>query len=188
MVFVLGLGNVLMGDDGFGPYVARMFDEQYELGADAEVIDLGTPGLDLTPWLADARHVVIVDTVRANEPPGTLRVYDKADIVRHAPFARVGPHDPGLKETLLTLEFAGRGPETVTLVGVVPARVVMGTTLSDPVASAVGAAVGAIVDRLQALGEPVKPRARANPRCACPWWTDTETIANESHRVSTCTP
>jgi hydrogenase maturation protease len=120
--FILGLGNVLMGDDGFGPYVARLFDAEYEVGAGAEVIDVGTPGLDLTPWLADARNVIIVDTVRASAPPGTLKLYDKAEIVRHAPVSRVGPHDPGVKETLLTLEFAGRAPETVTLVGVVPAR------------------------------------------------------------------
>jgi hydrogenase maturation protease len=176
--FILGLGNVLMGDDGFGPYVARMFAEQYELGTDAEVIDLGTPGLDLTPWLADAHHIVIVDTVRASEPPGTLRVYEKGDIVRHAPVARVGPHDPGLKETLLTLEFAGRAPETVTLVGVVPARVAMGTTLSDPVATAVPAAMTAILARLEQLGEPVRRRPSGRPACgaAAPWWRDGEPI------------
>jgi hydrogenase maturation protease len=170
--FILGLGTVLMGDDGFGPYVARAFDEQYELGADAEVIDLGTPGLDLTPWLADASHVIVIDTIRANEPPGTLRIYDKADIVRHVPFARTGPHDPGLKETLLTLEFAGRAPDTVTLVGVVPARVAMGTILSDAVASAASAALTAIVEQLQHLGILVRRRASVNGGGHRPWWTD----------------
>ena len=175
--YVLGLGNVLMGDDGFGPYVARLFDAEYEVGAGAEVVDVGTPGLDLTPWLADARNVIIVDTVRASAPPGTVKLYDKADIVRHAPVSRVGPHDPGVKETLLTLEFAGRAPETVTLVGVVPARVATGTTLSDPVAAAVALAISAVVDRLQRLGVPVKPRANRRPvgSGCCPWWTDGET-------------
>lgn len=176
MVFVLGLGNVLMGDDGFGPYVARVFDEQYELGVDAEVIDLGTPGLDLTPWLADASHIIIIDTIRANEPPGTLRIYDKADIVRHTPFARVSPHDPGVKETLLTLEFAGRAPETVTLIGVVPARVAMGTTLSDPIASAVPVALTAIIDQLRRLDIQVRRRQSVNGTGYCPWWTDAGTM------------
>ena len=183
MVFVLGLGNVLMGDDGFGPYVARAFDEQFELGEESEVIDLGTPGLDLTPWLADASHLIMVDTIRASDPPGTLRIYDKADIVRHAPFARLGPHDPGLKETMLTLEFAGRAPETVTLIGVVPARVAMGTTLSDPVAAAVAAAVTAIVDRLRALPVRVERRAGATRSNSWAWWTDTEPIPDGSRQV-----
>jgi hydrogenase maturation protease len=73
--FVLGLGNVLMGDDGFGPYVIRAFEGQYELGAGAEAIDLGTPGLDLTPWLGGARHVVIVDTIRASDPPASSATF-----------------------------------------------------------------------------------------------------------------
>ena len=186
MVFVLGLGNVLMGDDGFGPYVARVFDERYELGAEAEVLDLGTPGLDLTPWLADASHVIVVDTIRANEPPGTLRVYNKADIVRAVPFARVGPHDPGLKEALLTLEFAGRAPDTVTLIGAVPARVAMGTTLSDPMAGAVPAAITAIIDQLRGLGIQVRRRLSANGRGHCPWWTDAHTMPTEAPEVPAC--
>ena len=180
MVFVLGLGNVLMGDDGFGPYVARLFDEQYQLGAEAEVIDLGTPGLDLMPWLADASHVIVIDTIRANEPPGTLRLYEKADIMRHVPFARIGPHDPGLKETLLTLDFAGRAPETVTLVGVVPAKVAMGTVLSDPVAGAVPAALTAIVDQLQRLGIQVRRRHSVNSDGRRPWWTRVSVCAQSS--------
>jgi hydrogenase maturation protease len=186
MVFVLGLGNVLMGDDGFGPYVARMFEEQYELGADAEVIDLGTPGLDLTPWLADATHVIVIDTVRASEPPGSLCVYDKADIVRHVPFARIGPHDPGLKETLLALEFAGRAPDTVTLIGVVPARVAMGTTLSDPVATAVPAALTAVIGQLNALNIPVRRRELVNGDNRYPWWTDPNANPIDPGSVAVC--
>ena len=183
-VTVLGLGNVLMGDDGFGPFVVRAFDARYELGPGVEVIDLGTPGLDLTPWLADARHVIIVDTVRASGPAGSIKVYDKADIVRRAPSSRVGPHDPGLKETLLTLEFADRAPETVTLVGVVPGRIAMGTTLSDSVAAAVPTAIGAIADRLAGLD--VVARRRTGDRTVdnegCPWWTNGAFTADERVR------
>ena len=51
MIRVLGLGNVLMSDDGFGPYVARVLEAFYEFPDDVEVIDVGTPGLDLTPYL-----------------------------------------------------------------------------------------------------------------------------------------
>src|SRR5690242_13002275 len=96
LTYVLGLGNVLMGDDGFGPEVVRAFQEQYEVCGEVSVVDLGTPGLDLTPWLIDASLVVIVDTIRTNLPPGALRCYEKDDLLQHAPTARVGPHDPGL--------------------------------------------------------------------------------------------
>jgi hydrogenase maturation protease len=174
--YVLGLGNVLMGDDGFGPFVARLFDAEYEVGAGAEVLDVGTPGLDLMPWLADVQNVIVIDTIRASALPGTLKLYDKPDILRHAPVSRVGPHDPGLKEALLTLEFAGRAPESVTLIGVVPARVAMGTKLSDPVAAAVSTALSAVADRLRRLGVPVMPRPKRRRPIGdgYPWWTSAE--------------
>ncbi len=163
MTKILGLGNVLMGDDGFGPVVVRAFDAEYDAGDDVEVVDLGTPGLDLTPWLADSPRVIIVDTVKSELPAGTLRKYTKADLLERAPTARTSPHDPGVKETLLTLEFAGRAPRDVTLIGAVPARTDLRLDLSDPVRSAVPAAVSAIVEVLAEYGIPVRRRRRTAP-------------------------
>ncbi len=59
-----------------------------------------------------------------------MRVYDKQDVLRHRPGSRVGPHDPGVKEALLGLEFAGRGPRVLTLIGVVPERLTQGLGLT----------------------------------------------------------
>lgn len=167
--YVLGLGNVLMGDDGFGPAAVRAFEAEYDADADVEVVDLGTPGLDLMPWFVDADQLVIVDTVKSDAAPGTLRVYNKADILKHMPAVRVGPHDPGIKEALLTVEFAGCGPNEVVLVGVVPQDVGMSTELSGPVARAVPGAVAILVDALLSLGHTV--RRRSAPEEARPWWS-----------------
>jgi len=167
--YVLGLGNVLMGDDGFGPAVARQFEAEYEVDGDVEVVDLGTPGLDLMPWFFDADQLVIVDTVKSDAVPGTLRVYNKSDILKHLPSVRVGPHDPGVKEALLTLEFAGRGPSDVVLVGVVPSHVGMVNELSAPVSHAVPGAIALIVDALGHLGHTV--RRRSAPEGDRPWWS-----------------
>jgi len=168
--YVLGLGNVLMGDDGFGPAVVRAFDERYEVGPDVEVIDLGTPGLDLTPWMADSHHVIIVDTVKADLPPGSLRTYDKADLMRHAPFARTGPHDPGVKECVFTLEFAGRAPQFITVVGAVPDIVGMSIDLSPALAAAVPDAADAIAQALVRHGAEVHARISQTAIVATPWW------------------
>lgn len=170
--YVLGLGNVLMGDDGFGPAVVRAFDERYAVGPDVEVVDLGTPGLDLTPWMTDAEHVIIVDTVKAALPPGSLRIYEKADLTKHAPFARTGPHDPGVKECVLTLEFAGRAPDYITVVGAVPAVVGMSLDLSPALAAAVPAAVEAIAAALLSHGADVHLRSRDAGALlgSKPWW------------------
>lgn len=169
MTYVLGIGNVLMGDDGFGPAVVRAFESAYQVGADVEVIDLGTPGLDLMPWFYDADSLVIVDTVKSDARTGTIRTYDKAAILAHAPSVRVGPHDPGVKDALHAVEFAGRGPRRVTLVGVVPQTVAMSTDLSQPVRDAIPAAVAAIARVLAAYGRSVTRRvAQASTE---PWWS-----------------
>jgi hydrogenase maturation protease len=167
--YVLGLGNVLMGDDGLGPVVVRTFEQQYEVDAAVEIVDLGTPGIDLSPWFADVERVVLVDTVKADLPPGTLRLYDKSDLLKHAPTARVSPHDPGVKEMLHTLEFVDRGPREVVLVGVVPATTAIGIELSPAVRDAVPAAIAAVVAALLRFGHDVRPRAGA-PSGAVPFF------------------
>jgi hydrogenase maturation protease len=160
-IFVLGLGNVLMGDDGLGPSVIRRFEAEYVCDSGVEVVDLGTPGLDLLPWLIDAERVILVDTVKSYRPPGSVIVYDKADIMRHAPMQRIGPHDPGVKDALFALDFAGRAPREVILVGVVPATTAMGLELSPVVATAVQRAIEEVVRALAAAGVTVRRRARA---------------------------
>jgi hydrogenase maturation protease len=158
MINVLGIGNVLMGDDGFGPAVVRAFDAAYTVGPDVDVVDIGTPGLDLTPWLADVDRVIIVDTVKSSDPPGTMRVYDKRDVIRHPPPVRVGPHDPGVKEALLMLEFAGRAPRELTLIGVVPAQTGLAVHLTPVLDAAVAPAVAKLVEVLEQFGERVEHR------------------------------
>jgi hydrogenase maturation protease len=168
VIYVLGLGNVLMGDDGFGPAVVREFAATHVVGDGVEIVDVGTPGLDLMPWLYDADRVVIVDTVKSDAPSGTLRVYGKREILEHAPSVRVGPHDPGVKEALLTLEFAGHGPRDVVLVGVVPGYVGMTLDLTDPVRDALPAAVDVVANALRRFGAEVACRhTAAKPT---PWW------------------
>jgi hydrogenase maturation protease len=81
-IAVLGLGNVLLGDDGFGPLAVEMFRRLYECDSKVEILDLGTPGLDLAPYLYDADLVVIADAIypREEEKPGTLCVYCEDDL------------------------------------------------------------------------------------------------------------
>ncbi|MBW8866175.1 MAG: HyaD/HybD family hydrogenase maturation endopeptidase [Acidobacteria bacterium] len=163
MISVLGLGNVLMGDDGLGPVAVRTFEAEYIVPPDVQVIDLGTPGLDLLPWLADVDQVILVDTVKTDLPPGTVRLYEKADLLRYPPTARVGPHDPGVKEALHALEFAGRAPREVVLIGIVPESTAMSLELTPTIKAAVPRAVLAIEVTLARFGTPVMRRTHPRP-------------------------
>jgi hydrogenase maturation protease len=165
---VLGLGNVLMGDDAFGPWVVQVLLAEYDFSPDVTVEDLGTPGLDLIPYVCDLQALVLVDTVRADAAPGSLRLYRRGDLLRHAPGVRLTPHDPGVKEALLSAEFAGGGPAEVLLVGAVPASTSMGVGLSAPLRAAVPLAVGEVLRELRRLDRPARPRAVAQPPDV--WW------------------
>ena len=167
-VRVLGLGNVLMGDDAVGPWVIEALLAGWRFPDEVSVVDVGTPGLDLTPYLAEADSVILVDTVKSDAPAGTVRVYPRETLFRMAPKPRMSPHDPGLTEALMALALAGCAPLDVTLVGVVPGGVGMGIGLSTAARAAVPLAAAEIVARLTALGHPPVPRAAAP--AASPWW------------------
>ena len=166
-VRVLGLGNVLMGDDALGPWVVEELLARWEFPEGVSVVDVGTPGLDLTPYLADADTILLVDTVKADAPPGTLRIYDREQLLRHPPPPRLSPHDPGLTEALLSLDFAGAAPRDIVLIGVVPERVAKGVGLTPRVRQSVPAVVAEVIERLRALGFSPTPRAAS---ASVPWW------------------
>jgi hydrogenase maturation protease len=176
MIRVLGLGNVLMSDDGFGPYVARVLEAFYEFPDDVEVIDVGTPGLDLTPYLLDTDAVIFVDTVTADGAPGDTRVYDRSEILKYPPRVRTGPHDPALKEALLTVDAAGAGPVVVTLIGVIPKWIATGVALSPPVSQSVTTVARMVIDELDRLG--VRAVPRAVPRRPHIWWETPAVLVN----------
>jgi hydrogenase maturation protease len=165
---IVGLGNVLMADDAFGPWFVRWFEAHYELPEEIEVADLGTPGLDLYPHLVHRDVVIIADTVRSDGDPGDLRVYQRDEILKHSPQARISPHDPGLKEALLSMEFAGHLPDHVILVGVIPASTESTLGLSPQVEQALETAGSAVAHELAALG--IDCTRRTEPAKLDVWW------------------
>ncbi len=172
-VRVIGLGNVLMGDDGLGPWVIHHLESHYTFPPRVSVLDAGTPGGDLIPYLHGAEVLILVDTVKAQGAPGELRTYRKEDILRHPPQPRVSPHDPGLKEALLTLDFSGGGTEHVYLVGIIPGPIEKTVQLAPAVRAAIPAAAAEVVAELERIGCP--PAPRPHPSTDPPWW-DVEDI------------
>jgi hydrogenase maturation protease len=170
VVGIVGLGGVLMGDDAFGPYVVAALEAAYEFPESVSVRDLGTPSLDMTAYLEGLDALVVVDTIHAAGEPGELRTYRRAEILRHPVGPRTSPHEPGLKESLLIAEFAGRGPREVLLVGVIPEATETGVGLSPAVRAAVPAAAQLVIAELRRLGREPTPRADARePRV---WWEE----------------
>ena len=133
-----------------------------------DVIDAGTPGLDLVSFLGGRRAAIIVDSVRDRGAPGSIHVYDKQALLEKRAQLRMGPHEPALKDTLLALEFAGQAPEQVIFVGVIPESVRTGARLSAAVQAAAPLAAEEVVRQIAALGIELSPREpKARPAI---WW------------------
>ena len=168
-IAVVGLGNVLLGDDGFGPFVVDVLASQWELGANVELIDAGTPGLGLATYVSGRETLILLDTVAATGAPGELRLYTGEELRNLPSKPRVSPHDPALWEALAMTALAGSAPREVMLLGVMPESTAMGTELSEPVRRA-AALAGELVPRwiARAGGELT---ARSGRHFGDVWWT-----------------
>jgi hydrogenase maturation protease len=170
-IAIIGIGNVLTGDDAVGPHVVRVVEARYALPDGVQVIDAGTPGYDLTAFLVGLDAAILVDAVKAKGAPGELRVYEKAELVSRRPILALSPHEPGVREALLNADFMGVTPPVVRLVGVIPARTETGIGLSAEVRAAIPAAVERVAGELRTLGVSVAERVPSRPPDL--WWERT---------------
>jgi hydrogenase maturation protease len=174
-VLIGGIGNVLLGDDGVGPYVARLLAARYEFGEGVEVADLGTPALDLIDQISTKDAVILIDSVDTDAAPGAIVLYRKEAIVRHCPAVRMDPHSPSLVDTLLSADFFGVAPANVLLVGIQAESYEAGCSLSQPVAASVDKAIAEVLSELERLG--VEHRLREYPTGLGVWWINDEKSA-----------
>jgi hydrogenase maturation protease len=167
-ISIIGLGNVLMGDDAFGPYVIEILEAAYDFPKNVTLRDLGTPSLDLVTYFKDTDVLIVIDTINAIGRPGEVRAYRREEILNRGLQPRTNAHEPGLKEALLVSEFEGRGPRDCLLVGVIPEVVGTGVLMSNVVRNAVPEAVREVLRELERLNSKATRRAMARePRI---WW------------------
>lgn len=167
-----GIGNVLLGDDGIGPYVLRLLESQYRFSDEVELADLGTPALDLTHQIVGLRSLILIDCIKSDDPPGTVVVYQKEDILKIAPVERLDPHSPALSECLLTAEMLGASPYNVFLVGVVGASFEPGEPLTERVHASINKVIDEVLKELDRLG--YSWQKKLSPDTALLWWTKPE--------------
>jgi hydrogenase maturation protease len=176
-----GIGNVLMGDDGVGPYVARMISAMYEFDSTVEVCDFGTPGLDLVIHLSDTDAVILIDAVDNGKAPGSVTLYPRSEILRVAPPMRLDPHSPALKETLLIAELEGKAPKDVVLIGVSGLSYNMCEGLSDTVRAAVPGVIEVVLEEAKKIG--MNCRRKDLPQGLAIFWDSVVSSETESVRL-----
>jgi hydrogenase maturation protease len=150
-LLVLGLGNVLLTDDGVGPAAVERLRDGYETPEGVRVLDGGTLGLSLLHYVEDCTSLVIVDAVKADAPPGTVVRLDGED-VGPAVATRLSPHQVGVADLLEGADLLGRKPPTVVLLGIVPSSIELGFGLSPEVEHALPALVELLKKETASLG------------------------------------
>jgi hydrogenase maturation protease len=150
-VLVLGLGNVLLGDDGVGTAAVAAIERDYRVPPGVRIADGGTLGLSLLGFLADADHVILVDAVRTDAAPGTLVRLDGKDVM-DAVRDRLSPHQVGVADLLDAARLIDSYPTTVTLLGLVPHVIDLAVVRSSAVDERLHELVAAVVREVQSLG------------------------------------
>jgi len=185
-VTIGGIGSVLLGDDGVGPYVAGMLEASYEFEAGVTIADLGTPGLDLLAHLSGTDALILIDSVSNNALPGTVTLYRKEDILRHGPApVRMDPHSPVLSESLLIAELTGEGPADILLIGITGEQYDVGADLSEAARRAAAEAVKEVLAELSRL-KISYCRSRREPFSA--WWKPMSGELPVTDRTATLQP
>jgi hydrogenase maturation protease len=134
-VVVLGVGNLVMGDEGLGVRCVQRLEAEHALPDDVAIVDGGTSTHELLEDLENLDLLVIVDAVATGGPPGSL-VRLEGDAVPSTLSNTMSPHQHGIHDLLGTLRLLGREPGRVVVHGVVPVRMKLGFDLSPEIAAA----------------------------------------------------
>lgn len=159
---VLGIGNLLWADEGFGVRCVEALDERFEFPDGVVVMDGGTQGLGLVHDVASAERVLVLDAIDFGDEPGTLRVIEGDDVPTYAIAKKMSMHQTGFQDVLAAASLLGSSPAEVVLIGVQPRDLEdFGGALTAPVAERLDDAVALAVERLRAWGFSPRPRAVA---------------------------
>jgi len=134
---VLGIGNLLLSDEGTGIHASRYLADHYALPSSVAVVDGGTLSFSLAEFFENIRSLIVFDAARLNDVPGAIRSLIGADMDEHLRFRKSSVHEVGLVDLLDIARLAGNLPEKRALIAIQPAELGWGECLSEPVANSV---------------------------------------------------
>ncbi len=164
-ILVLGIGNLLWADEGFGVRCAEALAERFALPPQVTVMDGGTQGLYLLPYVEEASRLLVFDAVDYGDAPGTLRIVVGDEVPRFMGAKKMSLHQTGFQEVLASAELLGRLPDELVLIGCQPVELEdFGGSLRDAVKAQIGPALDVACEWLTRWGAAPVPRTDAGPR------------------------
>jgi hydrogenase maturation protease len=158
---VLGIGNILWGDEAFGVRAVEAFHRRFDTPGNVTVLDGGTQGLYLAPFVEAADDLLVFDAIDYGLTPGTLKIIRDDEVPKFTGSKKMSLHQTGFQEVLSAVDLLGRYPQRLALIGCQPLDLEhWGGPLTAPVRDAIAPAVEAASEILAEWG--VAATLRAN--------------------------
>ena len=158
-ILILGIGNLLLADEGFGVRCVETLARRYVLPPRVRAIDGGTQGLYLLPYLQEAERLIVFDAIDYGLAPGSLRLVENDQVPRFMGAKKMSLHQTGFQDVIAAATLTGRCPREMLLIGVQPVELDdYGGSLRPIVKARIDDALGIAVERLSSWGCEVQLR------------------------------
>jgi hydrogenase maturation protease len=154
-VLVLGVGNILLSDEGAGVRAVEELQNRYNCPDTVEIVDGGTVGFELLPYFDDRSHILIIDAVKTGNKPGTIvRIDDPPAFFQK----KVSPHQIGIADVMGIAVITDNMPKNIALFGIEPKELSTGLNLSTEIARNLSRLVDMVVAELKSIGIKVQAK------------------------------
>lgn len=152
-VLILGIGNVLWADEGFGVRCVERLADLHGFPEGVRLLDGGTQGLYLLPFLEEADHLIVFDAVDYGLEPGTLKIVRNDEVPAFMGAKKMSLHQTGFQDVIATARLMGYCPDDLLLIGCQPEELEdYGGGLRASVAAQIDPAIAVALDHLASLG------------------------------------
>lgn len=148
---ILGVGNLLLSDEGFGVHFIRHLEEHYRLGDNVSIMDGGTAGIMSAPFIEACRFLFVVDVVALDAEPGSIHLFTRDEIRAANIQSHMSPHQVGLMEVLELSDLTGKAPDQTEFVTIVPQTLATGIELSPCLQAKIEEVAVLLQDRISCL-------------------------------------
>ncbi|HGY54253.1 MAG TPA: hydrogenase maturation protease [Caldithrix abyssi] len=131
-IAVIGIGNILMKDEGVGCHAANLLLSEYEFEPAITIIDAGTTGTDLLPYLEEHDRIIILDAVEFEQEPGFIGSIENDDILARLT-TKMSMHHMGITDVLSTAKLLDIVPSQLFLLGMQPKDLSVGMELTEEI-------------------------------------------------------
>lgn len=161
-VLILGLGNILIEDEGVGIAAIEHLQRHYQFPDEVELVDGGTSGMALLDDIRHREKLIVLDAVRTGAPAGTLVVLKDDDVPAFFR-SKISPHQTALADVLAALTLTGDKTSDITVIGIVPDSLRTRIGLSDLVTSQFRSLINRVIDELNIDGYSLEPASTKTP-------------------------